>query len=213
LNNSWLEKDPFVGFKMNKQDVEPEYLTEDELQALASKEFAIARLTQVRDIFLFCCFTGLAYTDVHKLTRSQIVKGIDGEQWIFTHRQKTETASRIPLLPTATAVLARYENDPQSIVKGKILPVPTNQKMNGYLKEIADLCGINKYLTTHMARHTFATTVTLTNGFPIETVSKMLGHKNLRTTQHYAKIIDKKVSDDMIVLRAKLDVKNGKEFT
>jgi len=117
------------------------------------------------------------------------------------------------LLPTATAVLARYENDPQSIVKGKILPVPTNQKMNGYLKEIADLCGINKYLTTHMARHTFATTVTLTNGVPIETVSKMLGHKNLRTTQHYAKIIDKKVSDDMIVLRAKLDVKNGKEFT
>jgi len=206
LNNSWLEKDPFVGFKMNKQDVEPEYLTEDELQALASKEFAIARLTQVRDIFLFCCFTGLAYADVHKLTRSQIVKGIDGEQWIFTRRQKTETASRIPLLPTATAILDRYENDPQCIIKGKILPVPTNQKMNGYLKEIADLCGITKYLTTHMARHTFATTVTLTNGVPIESVSKMLGHKNLKTTQHYAKILDKKVSEDMMALRHRLAI-------
>lgn len=204
LKNSWLEKDPFIGFKMSKQDVEPEYLTEEELQNLASKEFVITRLTQVRDIFLFCCFTGLAYADVYKLTRSQILKGIDGEQWIFTHRQKTDTASRIPLLPTATAILDRYENDPQCIIKGKILPVPTNQKMNGYLKEIADLCGINKYLTTHMARHTFATTVTLTNGVPMETVSKMLGHKNLRTTQHYARILDKKVSEDMKALRVKL---------
>lgn len=203
LKNSWLEKDPFVGFKMTKEDVEPEYLTEEELHAIASREFNIPRLGQVRDIFLFCCFTGLAYADVHKLTRSQIVKGIDGEQWIFTHRQKTETASRIPLLPTAIAILDRYENDPQCIIKGKILPVPTNQKMNGYLKEIADLCGITKYLTTHMARHTFATTVTLTNGVPIETVSKMLGHKNLRTTQHYAKIIDRKVSEDMFILKQK----------
>ena len=126
--------------------------------------------------------------------------GIDTEKWIFTHRQKTETASRIPLLPPALAVLDKYRNHPAAMNSQKLLPVPTNQKTNAYLKEIAACCGITKELTFHVARHTFATTVTLTNGVPIESVSKMLGHKKLQTTQHYAKILDMKVSVDMKIL-------------
>jgi site-specific recombinase XerD len=126
----------------------------------------------------------------------------------FHKKAKTETATRIPLLPEALQILNRYEYHPLCINEGKLLPVLSNQKMNAYLKEIADVCGINKNLTFHIARHTFATTVTLSNGVPIETVSKMLGHKNLRTTQHYAKILDKKVSEDMLLLRNKLAMPN-----
>ena len=164
---------------------------------LSDKAFSIERLSQVRDIFLFCCFRGLAYADVKKLRRSEICTGIDWEQWIFTSRQKTETSSRIPLLPVTIAIMKQYSDHPQCCNRNLVLPVLSNQKMNAYLKEIADVCGIRKSLTFHIARHTFATTVTLSNGLPIETVSKMLGHKNLRTTQHYAKILHQKVSNDM----------------
>ena len=170
---------------------------------ISLKVFPTERLNQVRDIFLFSCYTGLAYADVKKLNRSEIGVGIDGEKWIFTKRQKTNTPSRIPLLPAAEKLSDKYKNHPQCIA-GAILPVLSNQKMNAYLKEIADVCGINKNLTFHIARHTFATTITLTNGVPIETVSKMLGHTNLRTTQHYAKILDTKISEDMMLLRNKL---------
>ena len=157
----------------------------------------------VRDIFIFSCFTGLAYIDVCNLTKSNVSIGIDGEKWIFTHRQKTESVSRIPLLPIAQMTLDKYESHPQCLNQQKLLPILSNQKMNAYLKEIADICGIEKELTFHIARHTFATTVTLTNGVPIESVSKMLGHNTLRSTQHYAKILDKKVSDDMAILKNK----------
>ena len=160
----------------------------------------------MRDIFLFSCFTGLAYIDVKNLTKAHISIGIDGEKWIFTHRQKTETASKIPILPLTQMIIDKYDNHPESSNKDKLLPILTNQKMNAYLKEIAAICEIEKELTFHIARHTFATTVTLTNGVPIESVSKMLGHKNLKTTQHYAKILDKKVSEDMQILRDKLNV-------
>jgi site-specific recombinase XerD len=177
LRNGWLSRDPFTGFKMTKREVERNALTQDELKTMASKEFVCQRLAQVRDIFLFCCYTGLAYADVQKLKRCEIATGVDGEQWIFIHRQKTETASRIPLLPTALDILEKYKNHPQCCNKDKILPVLSNQKMNAYLKEIADVCGITQLLTFHIARHTFATTVTLSNGVPIETVSKMLGHR------------------------------------
>jgi len=204
IQNGWLHRDPFSGFKMTTREVERVALTEHELQVLCDKEFTIARLEQVRDVFLFCCFTGLSYADARKLKRSEIVIGIDGGDWIFTNRQKTDTASRIPLLPTSSEILEKYKDHPQCNAKGVVLPVLSNQKMNSYLKEIADVCAINKSFTFHIARHTFATTVTLSNGVPIETVSKMLGHKNLRTTQHYAKILDKKVSDDMAILRHKL---------
>lgn len=184
--------------------MERAYLVQEEIQAIVDKEFATERLNQVKDIFLFSCFTGLAYIDVKQLTRSNIGLGIDGGKWIFTNRQKTDTRSNISLLPIAEEILDKYKQHPQCLNEGKLLPVLSNQKMNSYLKEIADLCEINKELTFHIARHTFATTVTLTNGVPIESVSKMLGHKNLRTTQHYAKILDRKVSDDMKVLRTKI---------
>jgi integrase len=160
-------------------------------------------MSQVRDIFVFCCYTGLAYADVKKLTTDEITIGIDGERWIWTNRQKTDTASRIPLLPPALEIMDRHKNDPQCLNQGRVLPVLSNQKMNSYLKEIADACDIKKKMTFHTARHTFATTVTLANDVPMETVSKLLGHRNLKTTQHYGKILDLKVSQDMGMLRAK----------
>ncbi len=211
IANGWLDKNPFVNYKAKVKEVERAYLVQEEIQAIADKTFATERLNQVKDIFLFSCFTGLAYIDVKQLTRSNIGLGIDGGKWIFTNRQKTDTRSNIPLLPMAEEILNKYKQHPQCLNVGKLLPVLSNQKMNSYLKEIADLCEINKELTFHIARHTFATTVTLTNGVPIESVSKMLGHKNLRTTQHYAKILDRKVSDDMKMLKFKLSGCSGRK--
>jgi site-specific recombinase XerD len=206
IANGWLDKSPFVNYKSKVKEVERAFLVEDEIQTILNKVFATERLNQVKDIFLFSCFTGLAYIDVKKLTKNNITIGIDGEKWIYTNRQKTDTRSNIPLLPMAEEIIAKYKEHPQCLNEGKLLPVLSNQKMNSYLKEMADVCGINKELTFHIARHTFATTVTLTNGVPIESVSKMLGHKNLRTTQHYAKILDRKVSEDMKLLKQKLSV-------
>ncbi len=203
LKNSWLIRNPFLGYKMCKREIERPYLSQEEIDTISAKTFVSDRISQVRDIFLFSCYTGLAYADVQKLKRSEIATGIDGEKWIFTHRQKTETSSRIPILQPAQAILDKYNDHPQCLNQDRMLPVLSNQKMNSYLKEIADLCSITKKMTFHTARHTFATTITLTNGVPIETVSKMLGHKNLKTTQHYAKILDIKVSDDMKGLREK----------
>ena len=204
LANEWLEKNPMKNYKTSIKIVERTFLSDEEIQTMADKKFASDRLNQVRDIFIFCCFTGLAYIDVKKLMKSQISVGIDGEKWIYTNRQKTGTLSNIPLLPMALSIVEKYKNHPQCINTDCVLPVLSNQKTNSYLKEIADVCGISKELTFHIARHTFATTVTLSNGVPIESVSKMLGHKDLKTTQHYAKILDRKVSDDMMLLRAKL---------
>ena len=203
LANDWLDKNPFANYKSKVKEVERVYLTEAEIQSIIEKDFKTERLSLVRDIFLFSCFTGLAYIDVKNLTKSHISYGIDGEQWIFTHRQKTESASKIPILPVTQMIIDKYENHPQCLNEDKLLPILSNQKMNAYLKEIAGICEIEKELTFHIARHTFATTVTLTNGVPIESVSKMLGHKNLRTTQHYAKVLDRKVSDDMKILKEK----------
>jgi site-specific recombinase XerD len=191
-------------------EVERAFLSQDEIETMFNKQFATDRLNLVKDIFLFSCFTGLAYADVKKLKRTNIGLGVDGERWIFINRTKTDTRSNIPLLPISTAIIEKYRNHPQAVNEERVLPILSNQKMNSYLKEIADLCGIHKELTFHIARHTFATTVTLTNGVPIESVSKMLGHKNLHTTQHYAKILDMKVSDDMKVLKEKFG--NGNQI-
>lgn len=206
IKNGWLVKDPFYGLKMNKKPVSRDYLTEDEIQRLISKDFNNDRLNQVRDIFIFSCFTGLAYVDAKRLKRTDIGIGIDNERWIFTRRKKTDTATRIPLLPTVLDLINKYQNHPKCNNEGSLLPVPSNQKLNSYLKEIADICSIMKHLTFHIARHTFATTITLNNGVPIETVSKMLGHKSLKITQIYAKILDRKVSDDMKLLRTRLNM-------
>ncbi|OOG76424.1 site-specific integrase [Algoriphagus sp. A40] len=204
LKSGWLDRDPFIRFKMVKKEVHRVYLTPEELAIIEEKKFPTERLRQVRDIFLFSCYTGLAYIDVKRLSRSQIVTGIDGEQWIFTKRKKTDTPTRLPLLPKALQLVEKYKEHPSCENGSQVLPVLSNQKMNSYLKEIIDVCGIHKPLTFHIARHTFATTITLGNGVPIETVSKMLGHKSIKQTQHYARILDTKISHDMMALREKL---------
>ncbi|MDT0688724.1 site-specific integrase [Salegentibacter sp. F188] len=211
LANQWMDRDPFYNYKVQFESVEREFLNEDEVKALVEKELHFDRLRVVRDLFVFSCYTGLAYGDVEKLTENDITKGLDGGKWIRTKRKKTKSLSSIPLLPIAEEIIERYKDYPRVKNKHCILPVPSNQRYNAYLKEIAMMCGIKKSLTTHLARHTFATTITLTNGVPIESVSKMLGHKDLRTTQHYAKIVDRKISDDMKALRAKLEEKENKD--
>jgi site-specific recombinase XerD len=203
----WLKANPFTNFKITTKLVDRTFLSEEELEILANKELRVDRVALVRDIFVFSCYTGLSFIDVANLTPNHIATGMDREKWIFTSRQKTNTASHIPILPPAMEIINKYKDHPASVSKGRLLPMLSNQKMNAYLKEIADLCEINKDLTFHVARHTFATTVTLTNGVPIETVSKMLGHKKLQTTQHYAKILDTKISQDMSVLFKKFNPK------
>ena len=155
-------------------------------------------------MFVFSCYTGLAYVDMQKLTADNLVIGIDGHKWIYTFRTKTKIKSNVPLLPPALAILEKYKDNPEAVANGRLLPMITNIKTNAFLKEVADLCGIKKNLTFHMARHTFATTVALSNGVPIETVSKILGHTKVTTTQIYAKVLENKVSADMEVLRQKI---------
>jgi len=207
LANGWIERDPFLNYSSSFNEVSRVFLNEQELEVMFNKDFKNERLSQVRFIFLFSCYTGLAYIDTQQLKQDNINIGLDGNKWIYTIRQKTKTKSNIPLLPKAEEIIEKYANHPACLNSGKLLPILSNQKMNAYLKEIADLCDINKELTYHIARHTFATTITLANGVPIESVSKMLGHKNIKTTQHYAKILDQKVSEDMLVLRNILQIK------
>ncbi len=206
VDKGWCTSNPFVNFKVKTSVKDRDFLSEDELEILMNKDIRIERIGLVRDIFVFSCFTGLSYVDISNLTANNIVTGIDREKWIHTSRQKTGTASHIPLLTKALEIIEKYREHPKVLNSGKILPILSNQRMNSYLKEIADLCGITKTLTFHIARHTFATTITLNNDVPIESVSKMLGHKKLQTTQHYAKILDKKVSNDMHALRKKFEV-------
>ncbi len=204
-DNQWLDHDPFARFEMKKEEVEPIFLTKEEIQKIAEKKIGNERLSRVRDVYVFCCYTGLAYADVEKLTRTEISVGVDDQLWIFTDRLKTKIKSRVPLLPLSLRIIKKYGDDPACINANKVLPVLSNQKYNAYLKEIADICGISKTLTTHTARHTFGTTVTLGNGVPIESVSKMLGHKKVSTTQHYARVLDIKVGEDMRKLKDRLN--------
>lgn len=190
LANRWITHDPFVGHKNKIKKVDRVILSPEELAKLYKKKFRIERLAAVRDIFQFCCYTGLSFIDVKQLTKSKISKGVDGKAWIIKNRHKTNVATHVPLLPVAAEILLRYAEHPMVEETRNVLPVSSNQKMNAYLKEVADLCDISKHLTFHIARHTFATTVTLSNGIPIESVSKMLGHTDIRTTQIYAKIMD-----------------------
>lgn len=199
----WISTDPFFGHTLKSKPVHREYLTADELRRITEKQFTITRLTQVRDFFLFSCYTGLSYADVQKLKLADIGIGVDGERWIFTYRKKTDTRAAIPLLPIAASILDKYKNHPVCLNHDRALPISSNQKMNEYLIEIAALSGVNKTLGNRIAKRTFATTVTLLNGVPIESVSKMLGHTNIRTTQLYAKVLDKKVGEDMAPLMGK----------
>ena len=196
VDKDWLDKDPFYRYKVKHIDPKIPHLSADELRALEEKEITIERLAVVRDIFLFSCYTGFAYVDVANLTNDHIKIGVDGERWLIKSRQKTGIPEIVPIFPPVLRILNKYENNFKLRNSKKLLPVPTNQKVNAYLKELADICGIQTRITFHIARHTFASTVTLDNGVPIDSVSKMLGHRSIKTTQIYAKVSDKKISDD-----------------
>ncbi len=205
IKRGWLKKDPFANKALSLKEVSRPYLNEEELNRILALKLSIDRLERVRNYFLFACFTGLSYADVKKLTRKEI-EITDSGKWIKTHRQKTGSTVYIPILGVAWQIIQKYNPYfDQLMPEDPVLPIMSNQKMNGYLKEIADLAKVTKQLSYHIARHTFATTVTMLNGVPIETVSKMLGHKNIRSTQHYARIVDKKVNEDMKELSNKLD--------
>lgn len=199
----WLQNDPFVRYKAKINVIVKEILDETELSLLQSRNFTINRLQFVKDIFVFCCFTGLSYSDVKKLTNTNIIVGIDGNNWIVISRTKTNILSKIPLLPPAEEILRKYKDNPLCGNSGLLLPVLSNQKMNAYLKEIADCCHIKKNLTFHAARHTFATTVAISNKVPLETLSKIMGHTSVKYTQQYGKVNEFKISEDMNFLRIK----------
>ena len=193
-NNGILIGDPFASYKIRLEKVDRGYLSEDEIKIILKKKMVSERLEQVRDVFILSCFSGLAYVDVANLKEDNIRKSFDGNLWIITKRQKTNTDVNVPLLDIPKMILEKYKG---KLPDGKVLPIISNQKLNAYLKEIADVCGIKKNLTFHCLRHTFATTTTLAKGVPIETVSKMLGHTNIETTQIYARITNNKISNDM----------------
>ena len=204
IDNEWINKDPFINYKTKLQPVDKNFLSEEQLESIIDKEFKSERLSFVRDVFIFSCFTGLAYVDIKNLKYDDISTNISGTRFIKIKRTKTKVDASIPLLPIAENILTKYKDNPKCLNQNLVLPILSNQKMNQYLKEISTLCDIEFDLTFHSARHTFATTVTLNNGVPIETVSKMLGHSTIRMTQHYAKILDSKVSNDMNILKEKL---------
>lgn len=195
IDNGWVGKNPFSTVKIHFDPVERDVLTKSELTALIQTDMIFDRLEKMRDVFVFACFTGLAHCDVAGLTKENIITDEAGQVWLKTHRQKTSEVVDIPLLEIPQLIIKKYQGMKE--LNGKLLPTLTNSCSNLYLKEVAVRCGINKTLTFHMARHTFATTVTLSNGVPIESVAKMLGHRNIRTTQIYAKVIKDKLAEDM----------------
>ena len=196
LAKGWMKKDPFAQVHFHFEPVEREFLEKQELKAMLNKEITITRLAQVRDIFCFCCLTGLAFTDVQQLKAEHLVADIHGKIWIRKARQKTKNMCNIPLLDEAQKIIDRYKEHPYCQTRGVLLPVCSNQKMNSYLKELADICGIRKNLSTHCARHTFAT-LTLASGATIDNVAKMLGHANVNMTRRYAKVLDSSIMRDM----------------
>nr|WP_319398234.1 site-specific integrase [uncultured Carboxylicivirga sp.] len=200
----WMDHYPFKSYRFKYNNTDRGFLTKQELETIENHTFKEAFLILTRDIFIFSCYTGLSYIDIKNLRSDQISIGIDGKYWIITNRQKTKNKVQIPLLAVADSILSNYSNHHKVVNTGLALPVISNQKLNKNLKRLAELCDINKNITFHVARHTFATTVTLANNVPIETVSKLLGHQNLKTTQIYARVIEQKVSTDMLQLEQKL---------
>ncbi|SDI85147.1 site-specific integrase [Mucilaginibacter gossypii] len=200
----WINKDPFKNYKFRYKKVETAFLSNAELKAIEKHEFASESLITIRDYFLFACYTGLSFVDLMNLQERNVTNGEDGEKWLKLFRQKSNEPTNIPLLPPAMAILNKYKDNPRSVTLGTIFPAITNQKVNMHLKEVAKILGIKKTLTFGVARHTFATTITLANNVPIETVSKMMGHTKIVTTQIYARVLLKKISDDMSVLKEKL---------
>ncbi len=203
VRNDWLKQDPFLKFKPNFVKKDRGYLTEEELILIEDKHIDIVRIEVVRDLFIFSCYTGLAYTDAYNLNASNIQTGIDGRKWLIVQRQKTGVQANLPLLPKAIEILEKYKNHPRCIERGTLLPMIANQPFNAFLKEIAIISKVNKNLTHHLARHTFATTVCLLNGISMESTSGMLGHASMRTTQIYGKILPQRISREMELLQQK----------
>ena len=201
----WIDADPFRKYKQKMVPTERGFLTASELARLESLQVDSTRLKTVRDLFVFSCYTGISYTDVMLLNSKSIREGMDGNLWLILKRQKTGNPVKVPLLQKATNLIDRYSKDKRSLINETLFPKISNQKINAYLKELAATAGIEKNLTFHMARHTFATTITMSNGVPIETISKMLGHHKLSTTQIYARVVERKVSEDMQALRLILE--------
>lgn len=196
IQKEWMKKDPFTDIKFSLNPVEKDFLEKHEIEIIRKKEIGIERLALVRDIFVFCCFTGLAFSDVKQLTPEHISIDINGDRWIRKTRQKTKNMCNVPLLGVAEEILIKYKDHPHCLTKGVLLPVLCNQKMNTYLKELADICNIKKVITTHTARHTFAT-LALANSVSIENVAKMLGHSDTKMTRHYAQVMDSSIKRDM----------------
>lgn len=205
LVNKWMDDDPFVEIRFHQTASNREFLTEEELNKLIEKEFTIPRMEVVRDIFVFCSLTGLAFTDVQHLKPEHIFRDMDGSYWIRKTREKTDNMCNIPLLDLPMKLIQKYQNHPECVRKGVVMPVPCNQRMNSYLKEIADICGIQKTLSTHIARHTFAC-LAIANKVSTESIAKMLGHTDIRTTKIYARVLDRTISDEMQILRGKFAV-------
>ncbi|KKB49446.1 site-specific integrase [Parabacteroides gordonii] len=197
LVNKWMDDDPFVEIRFHQTASNREFLTEEELNKLIEKEFTIPRMEVVRDIFVFCSLTGLAFTDVQHLKPEHIFRDMDGSYWIRKTREKTDNMCNIPLLDLPMKLIHKYQNHPECVRKGVVMPVPCNQRMNSYLKEIADICGIQKTLSTHSARHSYATSICLANGVSMENVAKMLGHADTSVTKHYARVLDQNIFKDM----------------
>lgn len=209
IANDWIQKDPFAGIKFREEPTEPDFLTLEELNRIYNCNLGMKRLEVVRDMFLMSAFTGLAFSDVSQLTAEHIVRDNAGNLWIRKQRQKTHQTSNVPLLDVPKSIIEKYAGDKKANRRGTLLPVPCNQVMNRYLKEIADICKIDKHLTTHVARHTYAT-VCLSQGVSIENVSKMLGHASIKMTQHYARILDSSIMRDMDNIRQTLDFASQK---
>ncbi|MDL2282128.1 site-specific integrase [Parabacteroides sp. OttesenSCG-928-G06] len=197
MANGWVQKDPFFGIKFTEQETHVEFLTKEELTTLINMEFKVPQHNQVRDIFVFCTFTGLAFADVKTLKPEHIKEDNDGQLWIRKPRQKTGVMCNIPLIPPAIKLIEKYKDHPHCVVNEVVLPVFSNICMNDYLRDIAKLCGFTKPLTCHIARHTAATVVFLANKVSMENVAKILGHKNTKMTQRYAKVLDDSIKRDM----------------
>jgi len=198
----YVPSNKFADFKCSYKRTKREFLDNEELERMYGKSMPVTRLEEVRDCYIFSCYTGYGYCDAEALGSEHIVIGIDGRKWIIRNRKKTDTVENIPLLPIPLGIIEKYKNHPYCKANRKLLPMNSNQRYNGYLKEVADICGIKKKLTTHTARHTFATTICLTNDVPMETTMELLGHTDIRTTQIYGKIVQKKISKDMEVHHA-----------
>ena len=200
VGEGYLESDPFAQHKPGRVHKEVIFLTKDELEKLEKHDFAQPRLQLVRDLFIFCCYTGLAYREMSNLKKVHIIKGFDGNDWITMKREKTSKDIAVPLLPRAKSIIEKYRSD-----EDYVLPKFSNQKMNSYLKEIGDIVGFEKSISHHTARKTFASTILLYNDVPMEIVSELLGHSSMKITQeYYGKVVQRRVSEEIDRITNKL---------